>query len=149
MANSNNVLYGTSSGQGFSTLALACNNSTAPVAQGDLLYLDTTNHIVKPLDSDAHAATFVGMALQPSAINSSLDASVQSKIACAVGGGCVALLKTTAADSYTMGTAVYAGADAQTVTVVAGSNLIGYVAEGPVTGASGVYVKVLLKGKIF
>jgi hypothetical protein len=32
--------------------------------QGDLVYLDTTNHLLKALDSDAHAATICGIARQ-------------------------------------------------------------------------------------
>jgi len=121
--------------------------------QGDLLYQDATSHNVYPLDNDTHAATFVGVAVFPSYIAPFTYAptgAVQKFYApsATVGFGCLVRLKTTAADTYVDGTALYAGADAQTVTAVAGSNQIGVakMAKGvsSVAGGTGVYLNVLL-----
>lgn len=154
MANVNRTKYGAISGEGFFKLALKCNHSAAPIEQGDLVYWDSTNHRVTKLDSDAHAASLCGIALQPSVISSNIDlASAPAEKTVAVGWGCVADMKTTAAETYYDGALVYIGADSQTITTVAGSNAVGTIvlpaAVASVTGASGKVVPVLIKGKAF
>jgi hypothetical protein len=154
MANVNRTKYGAVSGEGYFKLALKCVHSAAPIEQGDLVYWDSTNHRVTKLDSDAHAASLAGIALQPSVISSNIDlASAPAEQTVAVGFGCVAELKTTAAETYYTGTVVYIGADSQTITTVAGANAVGTVVlpagVASVTGAAGKGVNVLIKGKAF
>lgn len=150
-SNYNAVVYGSISGQGFKSLHVPVVHSTNPIKQGELLYLDTSAHIAKPLDSDAHAASILGVALQPSAVTSSIDSS--SEKAVQVGWDLVAQLKSTASETYYPGTVVYIGADAQTVTTVAGSNRVGIVVlpvgVASVAGAAGVNVPVLVKSAVY
>ena len=149
--NQNAVQTGIVNGQGFLQHQAKINHASFPVKQGELVYWDASAHIVKPLDTDAHAATQLGVALQPSGVSSSLDNSaaiVEKTIA--VGFGCKALFKTTVGDTYLEGDALYIGADAQTVTNTVGANVnkIGVVqhpaAVSSVAGAAGVNVQVLV-----
>lgn len=149
-SNFNAVSYGRENGQGFSQVHIPVNNATFPINQGDLVYLDTTAHIGKSLDSDAHAAASMGIALGPSAVSSSLDNSSAPAVpGIMVGWNVVANMKTTASETYVYGTKVYLGADAQTITTVVGTNLIGTVilpvTQSSVTGASGVRVPVMVR----
>lgn len=156
-SNTNSTYYGAISQEGFKKIQMPCTDSVSSVNQGDLLYFDGTAKIVKPL-TDANAASFCGQALQPSKPSSNLDNSgALAQQALMVGGaGLVCLLKTTAAETYSYGTAVYVGADAQTITTVdPGSHVvIGHVilpigaAAATVTGAVGVSVQVLLSPAI-
>ena len=70
-----------------------------------------------------------------------------------VGWDLVAQLKSTASETYYPGTVVYIGADAQTVTTVAGSNRVGIVVlpvgVSSVSGAAGVNVPVLVKSAVY
>lgn len=154
MSNVNRIVYGTGNGQGFEQIQAPVNNSTFPIAQGDLVYMDTTAHILKPVLSDANAAALAGVALQPSAVSSNLDnGTVPAQSVIQVGWACVASLKTTVAETYYTGTSVYAGADAQTVTTVAGTNKIGVVVlpsgVSSVTGATGVSVPLRVLARAF
>lgn len=151
--NTNVVSYGIVGGQGFEQVHVPCSNSF-PINQGDLVYLDTSAHIGKVVASDANAATLIGVALTPYKVSSNLDnPSAPAEKAVMVGWGVVANLKTTAAETYNYGTAVYVGADAQTITTVAGSNKIGNVVlpvtQTAVTGAAGVTVPVLISNHAF
>ena len=127
--------------------------------QGDLLWWDSAAGYVKPLDSDAHAATLVGVALRSSYVapySSVVQAGGPGIVknycdSALIGFGLIATLFTTVGDTYVDGTAVYAGADAQTITAVAGSHQVGVVKQvpgtaplGSVAGASGVLVPVLV-----
>jgi hypothetical protein len=149
--NQNAVVYGAISAQGFKSVHVPVTHSTNPVKQGELLYLDASAHIAKPLDSDAHAATLLGVALQPSAVSGSIDASSEKSVM--VAWDVVAQFKTTATEVFYPGLAVYIGADAQTVTATAGSNKIGAVVlpigVASVTGAAGVNVQVLVKSAAY
>lgn len=147
------IVKGTSNGMGFDQVGLACKNSVSVVHAGDLVYWDSAAGCVKPVDSDAHAATFVGIAQQPSAVSSNLDNSNAPAVkSLLIGSKVICSLKTTASETYVTGTVVYIGADAQTVTTVAGSNAIGTVVlpddVTSVTGAAGQSVQVLVKAKI-
>ena len=124
--------------------------------QGDLLYFDASAKIVKALDSDAHAAYLCGVALRPSflapytAQNLAAGPGIQKNYYqdALVGIGCIASFKTTVGETYEDGTVLYFGADAQTVTTVAGTHSVGVVklnsGGDAVTGAAGVEVPVLV-----
>jgi hypothetical protein len=122
--------------------------------QGDLLFFDA--NIAKALDSDAHAALLIGVALRPSflapytAQNLAAGPGIQKNYYqdALVGIGCIASFKTTVGETYIDGAPLYAGADAQTVTTVAGAHSVGVVklnsGGDAVTGAAGVEVPVLV-----
>lgn len=127
--------------------------------QGDLLWWDVSVGYVKPLDSDAHAAYLAGVALRSAYIAPYASATIAGGPAMVknyfpsalLGFGDVYTLYSTAAETYAHGTAVYYGADAQTITTVAGSHLIGTVSlpqGGSITGAAGVLVPVLVVPQI-
>jgi hypothetical protein len=124
--------------------------------QGDLLWFDASADIVKALDSDAHAAYICGVALRSSflapysAQNLAGGPALQKNYYqnALVGIGCIASMKTTVGETYKDGTVLYAGADAQTVTTVAGTHSVGVVklpnGGSAITGAAGVEVPVLV-----
>lgn len=132
------------------------NSGSNDFNQGDLLYWDSSAKVVKALVTDGNAATLAGVALKSSALSLYVNQTTGSAVKnyepmALVGIGCIVRLKTTAAETLTHGLAVYAGADAQTVTTVAGSNPVGYVqldqSQSSITGAAGVTVNVLLAVK--
>lgn len=152
----NNLLTGGVHGEGFLYHAhVPVSNSTFPINQGDLVYWDGTAHIAKVVGSDANAAALLGVALGSSAFNSNLDNSSATVAVynIEIGYNVIASFKTTNAETYAEGTAVYIGADAQTITTVAGTNKVGVVRLPPrgsaVTGASGVTVPVLVYSHAF
>jgi len=99
--------------------------------QGDLLWFDASAHYVKPLDTDAHAAYFAGVAMRPAFIAPYTATQLAGGVAvqknyepCAlVGFGLIASFLGTAGDTYNDGDPVYlaAGADPQTITNTAAS----------------------------
>ncbi len=103
--------------------------------QGDLLWFDSSAKYVKPLDSDAHAAYLVGVALRSAFLapytnqNLAGGPAIQKNYYgnALVGVGCIASFKCTVGETYEDGAALYAGADAQTVTTVAGTYSVGVV----------------------
>lgn len=151
----NNIRKGIVNGQGFLQHdSVPVNNSTFPIHQGDILWWDSGALLCKPVTSDGDAATLLGVALEPSAVTSNLDSPSAPAVAnITVGYGAIAGLKSTAAETYNNGTLVYVGADAQTVTTVAGTNPVGVVRlashQSAITGASGVLVPVLVYSKAF
>ena len=124
--------------------------------QGDLLFFDAAAKYVKALDTDANAAYLAGVALRPSflapytAQNLAAGPGIQKNYYqdALVGIGCIASFKTTVGETYEDGTVLYIGADAQTVTTVAGAHSVGVVklnsGGDAVTGAAGVEVPVLV-----
>ena len=153
-SNVNRLSYGAVGGLGAKTLHMPVDYVNFPVHAGDLMYMDQTAHLAKPLDSDAHAATLLGVAAQPSQVSSSIDnGSIPGEKAVVVQSSAVFQLQTTASDVYYPGTPVYAGADAQTITAVVGSNIIGWVilpvGVASVTGAAGVSVGVYVRSLIY
>lgn len=124
--------------------------------QGDLLFFDAAAKYVKPVASDANAAYLVGVALRPAflapytAQNLAAGPGIQKNYYqdALVGIGCIASFKTTVGETYEDGTVLYIGADAQTVTTVAGAHSVGVVklnsGGDAVTGADGVEVPVLV-----
>lgn len=151
-ANYNAISYGVIGGQGFKQVHAPVSTSFE-IKQGELVYLDAGAGVIKPLASDANAAALMGVALQPSKVSSNLDnTSAPAEKAVMVGWDAVVMLKTTAAEVYNYGEAVYFGADAQTITVVAGTNMIGKVilpsGVASITGAANVMVPVLVKSNV-
>ncbi len=130
--------------------------------QGDLCWYDSAVNYAKPLDSDAHAAYLIGPALRSAYIAPYASANLAGGPALVksyfpsglFGFGDVYTFFTTAGDTYVDGTAVYFGADAQTITAVAGSHTIGqvYLPAGnglaSVAGGSGILVPVLVVPQI-
>lgn len=147
----NALKYGGISPQGIKEIGLPCLNSTAAIKQGDLVYFDTTAHLLKPIATDANATTKVGVALQPSIVSANLDnTGAPLPKSLQVGSEGVFFLITTAAETYFPGTVVYIGATAQTVTTDdnggASTHPIGKVVlpEGvtSVTGVAGLRIPV-------
>lgn len=95
-------------------------DGTFDINQGDLLWYDTSVDIVKPLDTDAHAAFLAGYAYDSSFLN----LYGQKKYDKAIVAVCVGVgrFKTTSGDTYTNGDSCYIGADAQTITNTAGGS---------------------------
>ena len=149
----NAIVYGVGNSAGYSQLDLPCSNASFPINQGDLVYWDGTAHLLKAIATDGNAATIAGVALQPSAVSSNIDnGSIPAPKSLQVGYNVIADMKSTAAETYYSGTPVYIGADAQTVTTVAGTNKVGVIVlkpgqipSGSITGAAGVVVPVLIK----
>lgn len=117
--------------------------------QGDMLWYDTSVHYVKPLDSDAHAAYFAGVALDGSYIQVYSEKKYVDQAP--VGSKGIFRFKTTVGETILDGNPVYIGADAQTVSNVAAagggtSYPVGVVRLAPgvtsLTGAAGVTVEV-------
>lgn len=150
--NINAIKKGIVNGQGFMQIAVKVNHATFPINQGDLVYLNAG--IGKVVTSDANALTLVGVALQPSSVSSSLDnpsAPLEKTVQC--GFACAATFKTTPSETYTDGVKVYAGADAQTITTVAGTSAVGVIKleslNTSVTGATGVSVQIIVFSRAF
>lgn len=123
------------------------NGGSFDINQGDLVYFDTSAHLLKPLDSDAHAAAFVGVAADSSFLNLYGQKKYEDGIAVQHKG--VARSFQTAGDIYHHGDTLYLGADAQTVTNTVGGNThpIGtvYLPMGnTVTGAAGSLIEWII-----
>lgn len=132
------------------------NDSVSHINQGDLVYWDSASHTAKALDTDGHAATLLGVALGSSIVNSNVDNSTSSSLVpnINIGYGVISQFNTTSGDTLHEGDAVYAGADAQTVTSASGnSNKVGVVRLPPrgsnISGGTGVTVPVLVYSQAF
>lgn len=118
--------------------------------QGDLLYLDTSSHTVKALDSDAHAAYLVGVASDTSWRNLYGTKQYPDSGQVEVFTAGIFTFNTTSGDTLNDGDAVYIGADAQTVTNTAGmmTHKLGIVklrpGQGAVSGGAGTTIDVLV-----
>lgn len=121
--------------------------------QGDLLWLDTVNHLVKPVTADADAATFLGIArvtissgvLVSPYQGTAVDAAVAISDVPGPQAGVIAKMKLKAGDSFVPGGAVYASSvDAQTVAAT-GTNAIGKFQGAAITAVSGDEGEVMLK----
>lgn len=121
-------------------------DGTSDINQGDLVYMDTTAKVIKSLGSsdDTNAAKLVGVAAASSFIQPYSTKKYQPTIPVMISG--IATFNTTAADTYNEGDALYAGADAQTITNQAASHIIGYAKmrqnQSAVAGGSGVTIDV-------
>lgn len=131
-------------------------DATHHVNAGDLVYMDTSAYVAASLDSDAHAASLLGVAMQSSLINSNLDNSASAgEPSIQVGYGGIWNFNTTSGDTYHDGDALYIGADAQTVTNTAGmmTHKVGCVRlpinVSSVAGGSGIQVPVFVYSKYY
>lgn len=151
--NNNNLRTGIVAGEGMLQHSdVPCANGTAAFNQGDLVYMGSG--IAKALDTDGHAANLIGVALQPSITNSSLDnSSVPAPKSVNVGYAGIFQFKTVSGNTYADGDAVYvvpstSGGDAQTVTNASGSHAVGCVrlksGQASIVGGTGVGVNVLV-----
>ena len=111
--------------------------------QGDLIYLDTTNNLLKALASDANAATICGIARQtivsgkPSPVyqGTAVDASTAIEGIAGPQAGVIAKLKLKSGDAFVPGGSVYYGGDAQTVSS-SGTNVVGIFQDAAITATS-------------
>lgn len=121
--------------------------------QGDLLYLDTTNNLLKPLASDANAAKVCGIArqtivsgkLSPVYQGTQVDASTAIEALAGPQAGVIAKLKLKSGDAFVPGQSVYYGGDAQTVATT-GTNAVGVFQDAAITaGASSEGLVMLIQ----
>jgi len=115
---------------------------------GDLVWMDTSAHVIKPADTDAHMAYLVGYAYDSSFLNLYGTKKYDPGVVAVCTG--VGKFKTTAGDTYHHGDTLYLGADAQTVTNTVGGNThpIGYVYlpfGGTVSGATGTMIEAIIQ----
>ena len=111
--------------------------------QGDLVY--SNSGVATVCASDANAHTLIGIARLASPMDPTPYGDSVYPDYAEVDYGGVYWMKTTASETYVHSTSVSFGADAQTVTTVAGTYAVGvcYLPDGStVTGASGVKVPV-------
>ena len=136
--------------------AKALISSAISFNQGDLLYLDTTNHLIKPIALAADSATFLGIArvtissgkLVSPYQGTAVDAAQAISDIPGPQAGVVAKLKLNSGDSFTSGCDVYPVAgDAQTVTVTGGVGIsaIGVFQGAAVTAGAGSEGEVYLR----
>ena len=124
--------------------ALPLIDATVSFNQGDLLYLDTSGHLIKAVTSDSNGATFLGIS-RATIVSGKLVSPYQGTAVDAaqaisdIAGpqfGVVAKMKLKSGDTFNPGIAVYAcSVDAQTVSST-GSNIIGYFQDAQVTAGS-------------
>lgn len=116
------------------------------INQGDLVYMDTSAKLIKSLGTsdDTNAAHLVGVAAASSFIQPYSTKKYQPTIPVMISG--LASFNTTSGDTYNEGDALYAGADAQTVTNQSASHIIGYAKmrqnQSAVAGGAGVTIDV-------
>ena len=131
-------------------------NSTISWNQGDLLYLDTVNHLLKVVTADADAATFAGIAQQtivsgkPKSAyqGTAVDAAQAIEAIAGPQHGCDAKMKLFPGNVFHPGDLVYpVGGDPQMVSSN-GVNAIGVFVGPTVTGAAGSEGVVRLTQKI-
>jgi len=111
--------------------------------QGDLIYLDTVANLLKPLGSDANAATICGIARQtivagkPKAVyqGTQVDAAAAIEGVAGPQAGVIAKMKLKSGDAFVPGGAVYYGGDAQTVSST-GTNVVGIFQDAAITAGA-------------
>lgn len=151
----NNITRSVRPGSMFES-ALALISTAISWNQGDLLYLDTTNHLIKAMTSDANGATVLGVArntiVSGKLISPYQGTAVDSAQAISdVSGpqyGVIANLKLKSGDTFNPGDAVYGtSTDAQTVSAT-GTNKIGYFQDAQIVATSGSTGNVMLGANI-
>jgi len=150
----NNLVQKIKDGYIFDLPVVSTGTPTNIIKQGELVYWDATNKNIKSLDSDANAATFLGVADDQYPINSNIDnGTVAGANSMSVGFNNIYSFKTTAGDTYVNFSEVYIGADSQTITNTAGAmtHKIGYIklpsGVTSVAGGAGVSVPVYIYSK--
>lgn len=122
------------------------------ISAESLVYFDQAAGYLKPLVDDTNAAYGVGVCMDEVPVNltgTNLTPNPPKNVARVVRVGQFQF-KCTAGQAYSAGLKVYAGADAQTVTPVAGSNPVGYVSgeqEAIVSAAATDKVLVCVRAK--
>ena len=135
--------------------AKAVINSTCAWNQGDLLYFDGVANLLKPLASDANAASHVGIARQtlvagkPKPVYQGTDVDASAAIEEVAGPqvGVIARMKLKSGDTFNPGDAVYYGGDAQTVSVT-GTNAVGYFQDAQIVATATSEGDILLVGYV-
>jgi hypothetical protein len=135
--------------------ALSMIDSSVSFNQGDLLYLDTTNHLMKPIASDTNGLTCLGIARQ-TIVNGKLlspysgvatDAAQAIEDISGAQFGVIASMKLKSGDIFLAGQQVYAcSVDAQTVSA-SGSNPIGIMQDAGLTAGASSTGNILLGAK--
>ena len=132
--------------------AIALIDATISFNQGDLLYLDTTNHLIKALTSDTTGATVQGIARQtivlgkPVSPYSGTAVDAAQAIADVAGPqfGVIANMKLKSGDVFVPGQTVYGtSVDAQTVSA-SGTNGVGIFQDAGITAGSSSTGNILL-----
>lgn len=136
--------------------ALKLIDSTITWNQGDLLYLDTTNHLIKAMASDTTGLTCLGIARQSIAsgkpvsayTGTAVDASQAIEDIAGPVYGVIANLKLKSGDIFVPGQSVFGTTtDAQTVSA-SGTNAIGLFQDAQITASSTSTGNILLGAKI-
>lgn len=126
--------------------ARALIDSTISFTQGDLLYLDTTNHLIKKITVETQSATFLGVApvtissgKYAAAYLSDVDSSVGIPAIPGPEYGSTYTCKLKAGDAITPGALVYAdpGTAGNGVTVTTGTEAVGVYQGKALTAATG------------
>lgn len=122
--------------------------------QGDMLMQSAVGGAAKPLDTTGNAQYFIGVAAKSSYLALTVSQQTGSIVKnynqqSLVYNKGVFSFKTTVGETYLDGTLVYLGADAQTITTVAGGGTsIGKVklsqGQTSITGAAGVIANVAI-----
>lgn len=120
--------------------------------QGDMIYFDSANYLLKPMASDANGATFVGIArqtivsgkLKPVYQGTDVDAAVAIEDVAGPQVGVIARYQLKVGDTFTPGCQVYWGGDAQTISSV-GVNLIGNYQGSTIVAVAGDEGDALLR----
>jgi hypothetical protein len=135
--------------------ALSLISSAISWNQGDLLYLDTTNHLIKPVTGDTDALTILGIArntILNGAVKGPYDglADLPTSGIVEVAGpqfGVVAYMKLKTGDVFVAGQSIYASSvDAQTVSA-SGTNVVGIFQDSGLTAAASSQGNVLIGAK--
>jgi hypothetical protein len=133
--------------------ALPVLSSAVTFNQGDLIAFDNTNKVLKAVTGTGDGAQILGVApntvvngLMPSPVQgTAVDGSAAIEDMAGPIYGVVAFFKATAGDAWNPGDPAYIGADAQTVTSVAGGSSIGvYQGKAVASAASGTNLDILV-----
>lgn len=123
--------------------------------EGDLCYFDDAANLVKPLGSDANAATACGIAVQTIVSGkpvspyqgTSVDAAQAIETIAGPMYGVIAKMILKTGDAFAPGDLVYWGGDAQTVSS-AGTNAVGIYQDVAKTAAAGDQGEVLIANRL-
>lgn len=135
--------------------ALKLISSSSSWNQGDLIYLDTTAHILNAVTSDTTGATCMGIARQTIVSGklvqpyvTAVDASQAIEDVAGPQYGVIASMKLKSGDVFVPGQSVYASSvDAQTVSA-SGTNAIGIFQDAQITAAASSVGNCLLGARV-
>lgn len=122
--------------------------SGTTIERGWLIYFDTSTKTSKPLDSDAHAATFQGASCDQTPTQS-FSLALAEILYYKADGSNTHEVYLTEGETYYHNDVVYYGGNAITVTKVAATNKLGYIDLDPgvtsITATSGQKARIRLK----